>query len=61
MDFLRQSINSVFNKVFGVQKKDAEVKTSRLDAYLNYGYKIVLWEDPGLSWIVLVGVHVLFW
>lgn len=36
-------------------------ESSRLDAYLGFMYKVLLWDDPILTWTTLGAIHVLFW
>lgn len=61
MELVRNIVRRVTNKLFKEEKVLEVQQVSRTNAYLNYAYRIVLWEDPRLTWIALGLVHVLFW
>lgn len=61
MGFVRNIVRRVSQKIFGEEKQEEISTVSRMNAYLNYVYRILLWEDPRMTWITLGLVHVLFW
>ncbi|KAK9738712.1 Helix-turn-helix domain (DUF4817) [Popillia japonica] len=44
-----------------MRKQQENLNVSRVDALFYIIYKILLWEDPILSWAMLGVLHILFW
>lgn len=61
MEYLKQKVLSITNSFFTSDKQQQQIQVTRKDAYLNILYRIITWEDPTLSWTVLLALHVLFW
>lgn len=61
MEYIRHTIREFTHHFLKMPNQEAIYEVSRLDAYFNTIYKIVLWEDPILSWTILGVFHVLFW
>lgn len=62
MEYLKQKVRAVTEKFFHQQQGEAPVvEYSRKDAYLNFTHKVLVWDDPALSWSVLLIFHFLFW
>lgn len=61
MEYLRRLVREFTHNVMKVPNQENVIEISRLDAYFNTIYKIVLWEDPVLTWVILAIFHVMFW
>lgn len=57
MEFVSRIIRGVFQRLLPPGK----AQTSRTDAYLNVVYKVLVWDDPKISFMTLGVLHVLLW
>lgn len=61
MEYLRSTLHIFTRNIFKKEKQEEAMEFSRVDAYMNYVHKILVWEDPMVSWTVLGVLHFLFW
>lgn len=65
MEYLRNIAHRIsdlaYDWILEDENVDDDKTRSRINAYLNHVYKILLWEDPKNSWTAFGLVHVLFW
>lgn len=62
MEYITQKLRTFTQSFMTAGNPQQEiVVSSRIDAYLNFVYKIIAWEDITLSWIALLAVNILFW
>lgn len=63
MDYLKRTFHTLTRNVFdnNVKEKGNYIEVSKMDAYLNYVYKILVWDDPTLTWSTLGVLNFLFW
>ncbi|KAB0794585.1 hypothetical protein PPYR_11424 [Photinus pyralis] len=54
-------VSRIFRGVFQRLLPPGKAQTSRTDAYLNAVYKVLVWDDPKISFMTLGVLHVLLW
>lgn len=58
MEYLKQKVFSLTERFS--QRGEPLVEYSKKEAYLNFTHKVLVWDDPGLTWVVVLVFNVVF-
>lgn len=63
MEYFKRSFHIITRNIFNnkINENDHYVEYSKMDAYLNYIHKVLVWEDPTITWVTLGALNFLFW
>lgn len=60
MEFISRLFRGIFQRILPTGKAQ-RIEISRTDAYLDAVYKVLVWDDPKISFMTLGVLHVLLW
>lgn len=55
-----RSLRDIFSKYFNKYQNEEE-QVNKIEVYVSLLYKLLIWEDPTLSTLAVIIVHMLFW